>query len=110
MESKQDKFVRLVDLRLPKILHGIKNLSNLANKNNYEYDEGQAHNILAQVHESLDELYRCFGIDPQPTEPSEVKVTASDLKYEQLEEAYQDITASRAKLAYILSKETNRDN
>lgn len=46
VESKPDKFKRLANMRVLKILDALDNVGNLANTNTYEYTKEQADHIV----------------------------------------------------------------
>jgi hypothetical protein len=46
IESKADKWKRLANMRVPKVVKGIRNLSNLSNRISYEYTDEQAAKLV----------------------------------------------------------------
>ena len=46
MESKRDRFVRIVENRTNKIIDMLRLLGNCANKSNYDYTEADVQKIL----------------------------------------------------------------
>jgi hypothetical protein len=52
-ESKKAKFKRLAELRGERILKDLQLLSNLSNRNNYEYTEGDVKLIFSTIEEEL---------------------------------------------------------
>lgn len=52
-ESKKAKFKRLAELRGERILKDLQLLSNLSNRNNYEYSEGDVKLIFSTIEEEL---------------------------------------------------------
>ncbi|MCW3783002.1 hypothetical protein [Defluviimonas salinarum] len=61
-ETKAEKFVRLRDSRLPKILEAIGILGNLSSKKNYDYTEAEARDVIAALREKVDEVAAAFGV------------------------------------------------
>lgn len=49
-ETKEERFVRLVNLRVPKVIAALKGVAHLASKANYEYSDEQ----LAKVFERME--------------------------------------------------------
>lgn len=56
MESKNDKFKRLANKRVPAALEKIKLIENLSNKNNYEYSKKEADEIIKALNKSVNNL------------------------------------------------------
>jgi hypothetical protein len=69
-ESKSEKFQRLRDNRLPKAIHAISLLENLAGSN-YESTETEAAALVAELQKSVDAVAEAFGVtrQAQPSEP-----------------------------------------
>lgn len=53
METKREKFVRLVEARTNKIIDMIRLLGNCANKANYEYSEADVQKIFNTLEKEL---------------------------------------------------------
>ena len=53
IENKQEKFKRLAEKRVSKILEEIRILSNLSNKAIYEFNEEQIDTIFSRLEEEL---------------------------------------------------------
>lgn len=53
METKRDKFVRLAEARTNKAIDMIRLISNLSNKNNYEYSEEDVQKIFSTIEKEL---------------------------------------------------------
>ena len=47
MRDKQAKFRELAESRVNRVLHDIRLVGNLANRNNYEYSEEETQKIIA---------------------------------------------------------------
>lgn len=52
-ESKRSKFKRLAQLRGDRILKDVQLLSNLSNRNNYEYTEAEVKHIFSTIEEEI---------------------------------------------------------
>lgn len=66
-ETKADKFSRLYPKRLDNALDALRVLGNLSAKNNYEWTDEQAREILSSLRESIDVLAAKFDHDsPSP--------------------------------------------
>jgi hypothetical protein len=53
METKNDKFRRLAELRTRKIIDYLASLSNLSNKKNYAYSDKEVRQIFKAIDEQL---------------------------------------------------------
>lgn len=63
-ESKRERFVRLAERRTTSALHTIRLIGNLANRNNYEYDEADARKIVGALSQELENIRRKFSNSP----------------------------------------------
>lgn len=61
MESKADKFVRIKDMRLPKIIHALNLLENLS-QNTYESTVEQREKLIAQLTGAVDDVAKALGV------------------------------------------------
>ena len=61
MKNKSDKFIELANKRVNKTLKDIQLVGNLANKQNYEYNEQQVKQILKALQHELDNVKNCFS-------------------------------------------------
>ena len=59
MKNKSDKFIELANKRVNKTLKDIQLVGNLANKQNYEYNEQQVKQILKALQHELDNVKNC---------------------------------------------------
>lgn len=66
-ETKAEKFIRLRDLRLAKVLDGLRILSNITNPRDYDYTPEQAQEVIDQLQERVDALAADFGLPPRST-------------------------------------------
>jgi hypothetical protein len=62
METKNEKFLRMLDGRLPKALHAIGLLENLSRKNDYEWTPAQLQSMLDQLDDAVDGVAQAFGL------------------------------------------------
>lgn len=61
MKDKSTKFIELANKRVNKTLKDIQLIGNLANKQNYEYTELQAKQIIKALQQELDEVKQAFA-------------------------------------------------
>lgn len=61
MESKNEKFKRLANKRVPAALEKIKLIENLSNTNNYEYSKEEADQIIKALNKSVSNLKQSFN-------------------------------------------------
>ena len=61
MESKNEKFKRLANKRVPAALEKIKLIENLSNTNNYEYSKEEADQIIKALNKSVNNLKQSFN-------------------------------------------------
>lgn len=61
MESKNEKFKRLANKRVPAALEKIKLIENLSNTNNYEYSREEADQIIKALNKSVNNLKQSFN-------------------------------------------------
>jgi hypothetical protein len=64
-ETKAEKFIRLKEARLGRVLDAIRILGNISNTRDYEYTEEQAEEVVDSLYERVDEVAVGFGIDPR---------------------------------------------
>ena len=62
-ETKEDRFIRVAERRVESILHGIRSLSQCANRKVYAWDDKQLKKIWDAVEHELAECKQSFG-DP----------------------------------------------
>lgn len=70
MSDKRDRFVRLAEARVPKAMHSIRIIGNLANTGNYEYSEEDVRKIVGALQGAVNDLKRQFrdqGSERLPT-------------------------------------------
>lgn len=59
-ETKNDKFVRIAEGRMTKLLSWIRKLDNLSNRGNYEYTDEQVEQMFSAIEEELVEVKSHF--------------------------------------------------
>lgn len=59
-ETKNEKFLRIAEVRVNKLLGWLRKIDNLSNKNNYEYTDEQAQQIFDFIQDELDEVKKHF--------------------------------------------------
>lgn len=60
MESKRERFVRIVEARTNKILDMLRLLANCSNKSNYDYDEEDIRQIFAAIDKEVKATKNAF--------------------------------------------------
>lgn len=60
MESKRERFVRIVEARTNKILDMLRLLANCSNKSNYDYDEEDIKQIFAAIDKEIKATKNAF--------------------------------------------------
>lgn len=60
-ESKADKFIRLGEYRVNKVMDAVARLEHLANRSNYEYTEGQVEAMFSIMETKLAEVKGRFA-------------------------------------------------
>lgn len=64
-ESKKQRFKRLANQRVNKILKQLKTLGNLANKSYYDYNEADVNKMFKAVEQQLKDTKGKFHISPK---------------------------------------------
>jgi len=64
-ETRHDKFVRLVQKRVPKAMEAIRLVTQLSSAN-YEYTADEASEVHSVLKECIDNLANEFGLTPSP--------------------------------------------
>lgn len=59
-ETKSQRFIRLANLRVPKLIKGIRNVGNLAATSQYEYTPEQAGKMIALLKSEVDAIAKRF--------------------------------------------------
>lgn len=60
MNLKSKKFIELANKRVNKTIKDIQLIGNLANKQNYDFTEQQAKQIIKALQQELDDVKQCF--------------------------------------------------
>ena len=60
MSNKSEKFIELANKRVNKTIKDIQLIGNLANKQNYDYSEQQAKQIIKALQQELDDVKQIF--------------------------------------------------
>jgi vancomycin resistance protein YoaR len=60
MESKNNKFKRLANKRVPAAIEKLELVKNLSNTNNYEYSKEEVDKIMKALTSSLNEVKKSF--------------------------------------------------
>lgn len=60
-ESKADKFIRLGEYRVNKVMEAIGRIAHLSNRSNYEYTEEQAEAMFSMIEKQLAEVKGRFA-------------------------------------------------
>lgn len=59
-ESKSQRFKRLANMRVPKVVRGIRNIGNLAARGQYEYTPEQVGKLIALLRSEVDSVAKRF--------------------------------------------------
>lgn len=70
-ETKAEKFERLSDARLTKVLDALRILGNLANRRDYEFTDEQASALIEAIYGQTDELAESFEVPKRGQAPRE---------------------------------------
>ncbi len=62
-ETKYEKFVRLGDVRLKRVLEDLRKLGNLSNRQNYDFDEVAVDYLLHQISKETTILKQKFNVN-----------------------------------------------
>jgi hypothetical protein len=60
--DKRAKFVELAEKRVNRVIHDLRLVGNLANRNNYVYDDEDAQRIVAAIEEEVRILKKRFQL------------------------------------------------
>jgi hypothetical protein len=63
MRDKRERFVDLAEKRVSKAIQTIRLISNLANKNNYEYSEDESNRVIAALEAEVRHLKSRFAAE-----------------------------------------------
>ena len=66
MESKNDKFKRLANKRVPAALEKLDLIKNLSNTTNYDYSKQEADKIVKALTQSVSEIKKSFDEKTKP--------------------------------------------
>lgn len=66
MESKNEKFKRLANKRVPSALEKLELVKNLSNTNNYEYSKEEVDEIIKALNKSVIEIKNSFNEKKTP--------------------------------------------
>ena len=58
--DKANKFIELANKRVNKAIKDLRLVSNLANRNNYEYTDAQAKKIISVLQKEIENTSMCF--------------------------------------------------
>ena len=67
-KSKHERFIKLAESRMKKVLLALASLRNLSNKQNYEYSKEEASQMLNFLKNEIRELENSFLKDSKKTE------------------------------------------
>lgn len=70
MKDKQERFVSLAEKRVPRAIHQLRLIGNLANKHNYRYSQEQAQRIVATLEQELRVLKGRFAAEASKSQPT----------------------------------------
>ena len=61
MESKNDKFKRLANKRVPAAIEKLELVKNLSNRNNYDYSKKESDEIIKALNKVVNEIKHSFN-------------------------------------------------
>ena len=61
MESKNDKFKRLANKRVPAAIEKLELVKNLSNRNNYDYSKKESDEIIKALNKVVNEIKQSFN-------------------------------------------------
>lgn len=100
-ETKQEKFDRMLEARLPKAVKAIELLGNLSRKGDYEWHGSQIDDMLDQLEGAVDGVMDAFGIRP----PSETYLITDTKKALAMAEEWRAANPDVVKAYHGISKE-----
>lgn len=59
-ESKADRFTRIAEKRVNTLLHNVRLLKQISNRNNYEYTDAQRKNIFSAIRQAINDADAAF--------------------------------------------------
>lgn len=65
-ETNQNRFIRIVERRVNKVLNDLDSLSKCANKKNYEYGSEDIKQIFSEIERKMREVKMVFQRSSQP--------------------------------------------
>lgn len=68
-ETKEEKFIRLAEVRVGKALNAIQRLGNLSNKSAYHYTDGQIEQMFGALETEIARVKAKFSAKKDTTEP-----------------------------------------
>lgn len=72
-ETKEEKFIRLAEVRVGKALNAIQRLGNLSNKSAYHYTDGQIEQMFGTLETEIARVKAKFSAKKDTTEPFKFK-------------------------------------
>lgn len=60
-ETKSQRFIRLANVRVNKLIRVARHVQNLADRRNYEYSEAQAKKLVAKLSQVFDVLSKAYS-------------------------------------------------
>lgn len=75
METKRQKFQRMLAIRLPKAVKAVELLGNLARKSDYEWSTLELQNMADTLDDAVDDVLEKFGKKPVAAEPEPAELT-----------------------------------
>lgn len=70
MKDKRERFVTLVEKRVPKAIHDLRLIGNLANTHNYAYTQEDAKRIVAALEQEMKILRGRFAAGVLKSQPT----------------------------------------
>ena len=75
METRHDKFVRLAEGRVNRVISAIRSISNLSNRNHYDFSEQEVKILLQAIRRELDIMQTTFNSSLESKQKNRFKFT-----------------------------------
>lgn len=70
MKDKRERFVALAEKRVPRAIHDLRLIGNLANTHNYTYTQEEAHRIVSTLEQEVKLLKGRFASGALKSQPT----------------------------------------
>jgi hypothetical protein len=80
METKNEKFTRMLETRLPKAEKSVTLLANLARKSDYEWTDAQMQELMDRLDDAVDVVAAAFGVGGSKPESAPIDAATDGLE------------------------------